>query len=625
MKRMMMTAPVVTLAMLWSGSAFALSCSEIMNMVNVNVPTAIVVQTIDESGETFTADDLRCLTNDGAPAEVVAAVKKRIQASAAPKEDEPVVPATNTRVKPGSNSSFNDDSAIGEPTGGKKSGGARGLSDEGGDEDAAGKDPEKLDDAVTAYNAKKPLTASLILYKLWADKAYPDKESKILYYLAQSLYQLQMYHASQYFYIEVLKKGTSNPYFKYALPKLVTISRYTGDESDLMRIVGKIPPDDYPRSARSQLYYLLGVKNYQDDKLAESRNYLEQVSEKSDMYSRSQYLEGVIYNKQGKLRSAVRSFTAVAKFKGEAVTQQELEMLNALRDLSLMNVARIYYGIEQFDNANTWYGYIPHESTYWPQAQFESAWSNFMRTDLNQTLGQLLTIQSPYYADNEFIPEAKILKALTFFQLCEYDDIQSVLREFKRDYKPVHQELKDFLQQYASEEGRKLADQAFDRYFGKNPPPTKIPKSLFVKLLRNQEFSGLVNHLHQLEVEEALIAQQKTQWKDDVGNALLKIIADDRERLKQRAGRVMLADMATTANYLGDLLTQSEIIEFEVADANRQILTERSQGIKLESTGDKVIDFAVDRTKIFWPFNGEFWQDELGYYRFTEKANCKAK
>jgi len=237
----------------------------------------------------------------------------------------------------------------------------------------------------------------------------------------------------------------------------------------------------------------------------------------------------------------------------------------------------------------------------------------------------LLTIQSPYYADKEFIPEAKILKALTFFQLCEYDDIQAVLREFKRDYKPVHQELKDFLQQYASEEGRKLADQAFDRYFGKNPPPTKIPKSLFVKLLRNQEFSGLVNHLHQLEVEEALIAQQKTQWKDDVGNALLKIIADDRERLKQRAGRVMLADMATTANYLGDLLTQSEIIEFEVADANRQILTERSQGIKLESTGDKVIDFAVDRTKIFWPFNGEFWQDELGYYRFTEKANCKAK
>jgi len=435
-----------------------------------------------------------------------------------------------------------------------------------------------------------------------------------------------MYHASQYFFIEVLKKGTSNPYFKYALPKLVTISRYTGDESDLMRIVGKIPPEEYPRgAARSQLYYLLGLKNYNDDKLAEARNYLDEVSDKSEMYTRSQYLEGVIFNKQGKLKSAVRSFSAVAKNKGEAVTQQELELLNALRDLSLMNVARIYYGIEQFDNANTWYGYVPHSSTYWPQAQFEGAWTNFMRTDLNASLGQLLTIQSPYYAENEFIPEAPILKALTFFQLCEYDDIQRILKQFKSDFKPVHQELKDFLQQYSSDEGRKLADQAYDRYFSKDAPPTKLPKSLFVKILRNQEFSGLVNHLHQLDVEEALIAQQKTQWKDDVGNALVKIIADDRERLKQRAGRVMLAEMATIANYLGDLLTQSEIIEFEVADQNRASLTERASGIKLESTGDKVIDFATSTDKIFWPFNGEFWQDELGYYRFTEKANCKAK
>jgi hypothetical protein len=621
MKRMLIAAPVTSLALLWSGSAYALSCSEIMNMVNVNVPASIVVQTIDESGEEFSADDLRCLTNEGAPSEVIAAVKARMQATSAPKE-EPVVPAENTRTRGGGNSSFEDDEAVGD-TKGKSGSSLRDLPEEGGEEDK-GRDPEKLDDAITAYNAKKPLTASLILFKLYQDKAYPEKESKILYYLAQSLFQLQMYHASQYFYIEVLKKGTANPYFKYALPKLVTIARYTGDESDLMRIVAKIPPDEYPRSAKNQLYYLLGLKYYQDDKLAEARNYFEQVSERDPLYTRAQYLEGVIFNKQGKLKSAVRSFTQVARTRGEAVTQQELEQLNGLRDLSLMNIARIYYGIEQFENSNTYYGYIPRDSVYWPQAQFEGAWSNFMRNDLNQSLGQLLTIQSPYFANNEFIPEAPILKALTFFTLCQYDDITRVLKGFEGDYRPVHEEMKEFLKQYATEEGRKLADQAYDRYFGASPAPTKIPKSLFVRLLRNQELSGLVAHLNQLEVEEALIAQQKTQWKDEVGNPLLKIIAEDRERLKQRAGRVMLGEMATVTNYLGDLLTQAEIIKFEVADANRAKLTELAQGVKLEATGDTTIDFAVSRDKIFWPFNGEFWQDELGYYRFTEKSNCKS-
>ena len=41
-----------------------------------------------------------------------------------------------------------------------------------------------------------------------------------------SLYDLGMYHSAQYYFIEVLKKGPSNPYFKYALPKLVAISTW---------------------------------------------------------------------------------------------------------------------------------------------------------------------------------------------------------------------------------------------------------------------------------------------------------------------------------------------------------------------------------------------------------------
>ena len=53
-----------------SGQALALSCDEIMNMVNVNVPTHIVVQTMEDSGQQFTNADVRCLIGQGAPPEV---------------------------------------------------------------------------------------------------------------------------------------------------------------------------------------------------------------------------------------------------------------------------------------------------------------------------------------------------------------------------------------------------------------------------------------------------------------------------------------------------------------------------------------------------------------------------
>ncbi len=616
-------APALALALLWSPSAHALSCDEIMNMVNVNVPAAIVVQTIEDAGEQFTSDDIRCLTNEGAPAEVVAAAKAQMQ-KAAPEEEAPVRGET-TKAK--DDKSEDEDYESTEAIGAKKPSGGKTLQDlpeEGGDAEDDGRDPEALDSAVKAYNAKKPLTASYELHRMLQENQFPDKESKILYYLARSLYDLEMYHSSQYYFIEVLKKGPSNPYFKYALPKLVSIAKYTGDESDLARIVAKIPPEEFPRSARNQLYYLLGVRLYEQDKLTEARKYFGQVSDKSDLYTRSKYFEGVIYNKQGKLKSAVRSFTDVAKTEATASTQQELEELDRLRDLSLMNIARIYYSIENFKDANSYYAYVSRDSRYWPQSLFESAWANFMLSDLNLTLGQLLTLESPFYNKDEFVPEATVLRALTFFNLCEYEDVDRILLDFDARYRPMHAEMKDFLKQYSTEEGRKLADQAYDRYFGDKSADTALPKSLFTRVLRDQELAGIVTHLEIMEREEALIDSQKSQWKDGVGEQLHKVISEDRERLKRRAGLALLQEMVTMTTYLGDLLTQAEIIRFEVIDAKRGILNYMMTTPDLSDTSkDAALDFATSANKIYWPFNGEFWQDELGYYRYTEQGSCK--
>ena len=403
------------------------------------------------------------------------------------------------------------------------------------------------------------------------------------------------------------------------------LTKFTGDESDLARIVAKIPPEDFPRSARDPLYYLLGVRLYEQDKLTEARKYFDQVSEKSDLYTRAKYFSGVIANKQGKLKTAVRAFTEVAQVKASAQTLQELEELDRLRDLSLLNIARIYYGLAQYDQANTYFATVPRNSRYWPESLFESAWANFLLNDLNLSLGQLLTLESPFYRNDEFIPEATVLRALTFFNLCEYDDVDRLLLDFDAQYKPMHQEMKDFLKQYSTEEGKKLADQAYDRYFGDKPADTVLPKSLFVHLLRDQELAGIVTHLELMEREEALIDQQKAQWKDVVGEKLHKIIAEDRERLKRRAGLALLQEMVRMTNYLGDLLTQSEIIRFEVVDARRGILLYKAQNTDLLDTSKGLdLDFAVSTNKIYWPFNGEFWQDELGYYRYTEQSACKA-
>lgn len=617
-------AGIIGLALGSSNVAHAQSCDDIVNMVSVNVPTSIIVDTIAASGKIFTNEELRCLMDQGAPQDVIDAAKKT--AAAAPKEEEDVERGeVSVQKRPSGGDSWEDTERIGEKRG-KNDAYQDDLPEEGEEAQDNSTCGQKTDEAVEMYRANKPLGASKLLFDLLEEGTCADHTTKMHYYLARSLMDLEMYHSAQYYFMQVVKMGPADPYFKHALPKVVAIARYTGDDSELLRVVPKIPPEEYPRQAKNHLYYLMGVRLYDQGNLTEARNYFAQISTKSDLYLKSKYFEGVILNQQDKLKSAVKAFRDVIQDADvvDIYSEQELGEVEALADLSVINIARIYYRIQRFDEASRYYSLVPRESAYWPEALFEAAWANFMQNDLNYALGQILTVHSPFFSDEEFVPEARLLRALTFFNLCEYDVVEKELLSFEGWVTPMYDELRDFVQQYSTKEGKALADQAFEAYFEGTKKDTVLPKSMFSKFLRNTDLAALVRHLQLMDEEEVLIEAQKSLWKDSVGAHLKKVIEEDRRKYKQRAGLVLLSEMARMSNHLGDLLTQSEIIRFEVISAQRADYTYKISGVDLLETSRRdEVDFATSVDFIYWPFNGEFWQDELGYYYYTEQGSCK--
>ena len=581
-----------------------LSCGEILNMVSVNVPTDIVVQTMKGSGTQFTADDIRCLAEGGAAPEIVDTARS-MSVSDAPA---PVTRPTEPEATPAT-TKFDEAESLGSdmPTSEDFEEGASSCGD--------------LEELVKAYQAKKVLTSSYGLYDLLQKGSCPDEESRIHYYLAKSLYDLEMYHGAQHYFLEVVRKGPSNPYFKYALPKMVAIADLTGNDAELFRIVHKIPPEAFPAQAKNHLYYLMGRKLYEDENLTDAATYFAEISTKSDLFLRSKYYEGVIANEKSRVRSAVKAFSEVYDAELDPRDAREAQEVNDLKDLALMNIARIYFQLDKFPEADDFYRRVDRESGYWPDSLFERAYANFWRNDLNLTLGLLLTLRSPYYDEERYLPEAEVLRALAFFQLCDFPEVERILLNFEREYGAMHQELKGFLSQYSTPEAKKLTDQAFDAYFT-DSKETVLSKAMFVKILRNREMAGLVRHMDMMDDELVLIDAQKSQWKDLLGANLKQVIAEDRARYKQYAGRVMLQQMANEYQELSDLMTQSEVIRFEVVDAQRADYEFRMQNPDVESEEDKKVDFAVSKTIIYWPFNGEFWKDELGYYRYSEQSSC---
>lgn len=614
MKRVFL--PIAALSLTVTSSvAHAIPCQEVANMLNAGVPANIVASAIRDSGARYTASDISCLSQAGAPGVVLEVARSMTAAPAAPAAPEPAA-APPPRQRGIDSESDLLGSRAAQP---------RELEDRGGDSAASGApSPAAIKEAVRLMRNNKPLSSSLRFYDLLKSGNYPDQDTKIKYYLARSLEMLEMYHTAQYFFLKVVNEGPNTPYFKYALPKLVKMSRYTGDETELLKVAPKVPAEAYPRGSKNKMYYLMGLRQFSQKDLSGARKYFGQISSKSGLYLRARYLEGIIYNKQGKLKSSKRAFMDVIRHPIEAANKTDLDRQQALKDLSLVNIGRMYYKIERFEDASKYFELVPHDSVYWPDALFSGAWSNFMQNNLNHTLGQLLTIRSPFFSDNDFIPEIEYLRALTYFNLCEYKQVEKILLNFEGRMRPVQNELKTFVKGYASKEQLKMAERAWETYFGPRAVETQVPKALFTKLLRNDDISGIVSHLDVLDTELDLIDRQKPQWRDTVGALLKKVIEKDRNKLKRRAGKFMLAEMAGWANTLQDLLSSSEIVRFEVIDAQRVDYQYKFQNPDLSNLASKVdLDFATAVQFIYWPFNGEFWKDELGYYHYTEQGSCK--
>jgi tetratricopeptide (TPR) repeat protein len=614
MKRMFLSITALSLT-ISSSVANAIPCQEVANMLNAGVPANIVASAIKDSGARYTASDISCLSQAGAPGVVLEVARTMTAAPAAPAAPAAAAPAPRQRGIDAESDLL-----------GSRASQPRQLEDTGDNqaEAADGPSPEAIKEAVRLMRNNKPLSSSLRFYDLLKSGNYPDQATKIKYYLARSLEMLEMHHTAQYFFLKVVNEGPNTPYFKYALPKLVKMSRYTGDETELLKVAPRVPAEAYPRGSKNKMYYLMGLRQFSQKDLNGARKYFGQISSKSGLYLRARYLEGIIYNKQGKLKSSKRAFMDVVRHPIEAANKVDLDRQQALKDLALVNIGRMYYKIERFDDASKYFELVPHDSVYWPDSLFSGAWANFMQNNLNHTLGQLLTVRSPFFSEGDFIPEIEYLRALTYFNLCEYKQVEKILLNFEGKMRPVQHELKGFVKGYASKEQLKMAERAWETYFGPRAVETQIPKALFTKLLRNDDISGIVSHLGVLDTELELIDRQKPQWRDTVGALLKKVIEKDRLKLKRRAGKFMLAEMAGWANTLQDLLSSSEIVRFEVIDAQRVDYQYKFQNPDLSNLASKVdLDFATAVEFIYWPFNGEFWKDELGYYHYTEQGSCK--
>jgi tetratricopeptide (TPR) repeat protein len=513
------------------------------------------------------------------------------------------------------------------------------------------------------YKAEDFQGAAIHFYKVAAGEI-PGDQPRAQFWLGKALYKMEFYSASLSVFNEIVDAGPSHPFHKLTLPWLASLSRELPEGAEVLQKIGTYKPTDLEDEdfdeVRDELYYLLGRFYYQKGDLAQGVALLDQVPKNSDYYIPAQFFLGVAHTRDFKGEPAVAAFKSVlrrsielrqaeeankkkkrkadrkakrkVKVKGKRsrrrqkeMTQTELtfeeEMLQ-YEHLAALGLANIFYMVGQFETSTKYLDKIPLESKYFLDAVHWAAWAEFRKVEIDdkdanrhyqRTLGYVHTLNAPFF-DDYLYPDALKLKAVTYYFNCRYDSAKRTVDEFNRRYPETMTQLNSILEQ-APEDYQlyELARKILLEESGLDPFVEQVAQ----KALYDKTLSKYFAYVEELEREQAMFEQMSG---DFTGSGVGERVSEDLDLAKsaarERTGAEARSRITGQINEIRELNKEMIKVEYE-------ILEKRKQQKELEKTPPKPQRPQIDREHEIYKYNGEYWQDELGYYRYEVTSLCK--
>ena len=139
-------------------------------------------------------------------------------------------------------------------------------------------------------------------------------------------------------------------------------------------------------------------------------------------------------------------------------------------------------------------------------------------------------------------------------------------------------------------------------------------------LLKNIEW------VNELDRELKAIDKADPAWKSTaVAGNILQDLTLQKSLAANDAGQLARNRLTRLSGEIQDLMKQSIKIEIEALNGLKGALTagvagEQAQALNPNSKNYNTI--VIDDEHQQWPFKGEYWKDELGYYRFKVANKC---
>lgn len=508
---------------------------------------------------------------------------------------------------------------------------------------AEGPPSEGLANALRLYQQERHQEAAVQFQRVVEGETQdaPANVQKAQFFLGKSLYHLRFYQSALAIFDEIGQAGKSHLYFNQTLQWLAQLATQLPEPAGIIEKVGRYGVDQLEQfnnaegaELYNQLLYLMGRFKYGQGQFEEAVSLFQKVQTNSPYFVQARFFEGITHVRLRKARPAIEAFRAVVTGleEGEAKGIEDEERLLNLARISL---ARTYYtaanqmsadtGERKVDgkvlgNAVNMWSKVDQGSEYWLDSVFEGSWAFFLADEFSRALGNIHTLFSPYFQDS-YYPEALVVKAVTFFVNCQLDNAESMVWTFHERYDPVAEELNAVLKQYEGD-NTKFFEFLKQVRAGKGNLSPKIRPVVSTALsdrtlLRNLEYVNV------LDGEEARLGETAAPFKNSsLGARILQDIAVAKSFAVDSTGDLARGRYQRVIDELNDLMNQIDTVLIEITTAQRGNISRQAQDQMTAAARSGGGSVEVDEEHQVWPFDGEYWRDELGFYRQQVTNQC---
>lgn len=529
-----------------------------------------------------------------------------------------------------------------------KSGGVIDLDDDSGGDSGgvaavAGKPSEDMASAKNAFDQKLWPAAASGMYQVVSGQTKDDAGNKQLaeFYLAQSLYYLKFYQAS----FDGFAKIASNPKHLKFSETLLWIAKLTTDlpePADIVSHVGKYSDTHlatFDNAAQRELYwtlnYLLGRYKYREGQFEEAIRLFQRVDSRSENYVKAQFFSGVSYIQVKKAVAAVQSFQRVEKAVDDGA---KVDDADRMRDLARLSMARTMYSAsiqldpetnvpnikaDHLSAAVKYWNQVEESSEYWLEAHFEEAWAYYMAGQYTRALGNIHTLKSPYFP-RAFYPEADILKAIVYFFNCDYESATTVVARFNTKTTPLKEKLEGILKKYSGENQGEAFYKFLVQVRDGDANLDKDVEPLVSAALGDRQLLRNIAYVEFLEAESKHFKEAPPDFRtSSVGAYVEGQIQEARTKGVNRAGALAIQRYQRYVDEMGEHLRNGEKILIDITAAQRNLLDQAIKEGQVSKTEAQLFGIVnPDEEHFMWPFDGEYWRDELGFYRQEVMSAC---